>query len=282
MVSGVEPPDLRGRAAQQSPARSSAAGGGRPMKFLLRYRLLIAGLLSPFAALFLYTIVYSFLTRRSADTEKDWLLRLSLSTAAMALPGLIILIAGIIDWRRRMLNMPGKIGLALAILSLGLVAGPVRDGTKRWKQTRNAAMSHVPAPLFATPDINGNMERLADHKGQVVIVNIWATWCGPCRLEMPRFDKLYRERAGDGLMIFGISDEPVETQKKFLERVPVTYPLLTLSGDVPSLYRDIARYPAVFLIDREGRLVPAPPPEEQEQLFAMIDSLLNAKSQSSQ
>ncbi len=252
------------------------------MKFLSRYRLLIAGLVSPFAAQYLYRVVYRFLTHRSADTEKDWLLRLSLSTAAMALPGLIILVLGIVAWRRRMLTMPGKIGLALAILSLGLVAGPVRDGTKRWKQTQNAAMSQVPAPLFATPDINGNMQRLADHKGQVVIVNIWATWCGPCRVEMPRLEKLYREHAGDGLMIFGISDEPVETQKKFLERVPVTYPLLTLNGEVPDIYRDIARYPAVFLIDREGRLVPAPPPEKPEQLFAAIDSLFHSGSQSIQ
>lgn len=248
------------------------------MKSLGKYRLLISGILSPFAAVFLFMLVYSFLTSRSANPEKDWLLRLSISGAAMVVPCLITLILGVGDWRRGTLTTSGKIGLALAVLSVALVAKPVSDGTTRWKQTRNMAMRDVPAPLFATPDINGNMQRLGEHHGQVVVVNIWATWCGPCRVEMPRLDQLYHERAGEGLMVFGISSESAEKQKRFRQVVPVTYPLLTLSGDVPDLYRDIARYPAVFLIDRKGRLEPAPSPGEPEKLVAAIDSLLRAES----
>ena len=58
-------------------------------------------------------------------------------------------------------------------------------------------------------------------------------------------------------IVFGLSDE--DLQHKFVEQVPVSYPLFTLRGNVPSFYRDIARYPAIFLIDRQGRLQPAQP-----------------------
>ena len=245
------------------------------MNKLSKYRLLFLGILSPLAALFLYALVYSMLTRSSADPEKDWLFRLTLSTLAMAVPFLVILALAIKDRRRRPLSLPGKIGLTLAILSLGLAWKPVTDGQTRWKQTRNQAMRNVAAPLFETVDVDGKTQRLADQKGKVVLVNIWATWCGPCKAEMPKLDRLYQQRKDQGFIAFGLSDEDVDQQKQFLRQVPVTYPLLTQSGQVPALYRDIARYPAVFLIDRQGQLQPAPGPERPfEELEGTIDALL--------
>ena len=71
-------------------------------------------------------------------------------------------------------------------------------------------------------------------------------------------DKLYQSRKANGFVVLGISDETVETQEAFLRQVPVTYPLLTTTSGVPPFYREIARYPAIFLIDREGRLQPSP------------------------
>ncbi len=242
---------------------------------LSRHRVLIAGILSPFAALFLYAFVYNALTSRSADLEKDWLFRLSASTVAMIVPGLVTLALAIRDGRRHALFLSGKIGLAIALFSLGLAWKPVNDGILRSKQVRNLAMRGVAAPPFNTPDILGKTQSLPDHKGEVVIVNIWATWCGPCRAEMPKLNQLYQERQKQGLIVFGISDESVDVQRKFLEKVPVTYPLLTLNGNVPSLYRDIAKYPAIFLIDRQGQLQPAPGPDEPfEKLVAVVDGLL--------
>ena len=141
------------------------------------------------------------------------------------------------------------------------------------------AMRGVPAPLFATPDINGNPQRLADQKGKVVLVNVWATWCGPCRAEMPNLDRLYRERQQQGFIIYGISDEDVAVQQKFLQQIPVSYPLLTLQGEVPSMYRDIARYPALFLIDRQGNLQPAPASAlSYEKIQSAVDALLESGS----
>jgi thiol-disulfide isomerase/thioredoxin len=228
-------------------------------------------------ALVLYALVYATLTQFSADLEKDWLFRLSLSTAAMTLPFLATIALAISDHRKGALSRSGKLGLAVAILSLGLAWKPVSDGVLRSKQTRNMAMRDVAAPAFDTVDILGNAERLRDQTGKVVLVNIWATWCGPCRKEMPKLDRLYRERKGQGFIVFGLSDEDVDVQRKYVQQVPVSYPLLTLNGEVPSIYRDIARYPAIFLIDRRGRLQPAPGPDQPfEKVEAAVDALLKS------
>jgi peroxiredoxin len=94
---------------------------------------------------------------------------------------------------------------------------------------------------------------------------------------MPKLDRLYRAREQQGLIVFGLSDEDADVQRKFVDKVPVSYPLLTLHGSVPSLYRDIARYPAIFLIDRQGRLQPAPGPDQPfEAVEAAVDSLLKS------
>ena len=246
---------------------------------LSKHGVLLCGILSPLLALILYALVYGTLTRYSADLEKDWLFRLSLSTIAMTIPFFATIALAINARRSGVLSLSAKIGLSVAILSLALVASPIRDGLLRAQQTRNMAMHDVAAPLFDTVDINGNAERLSDQAGKVVLVNIWATWCRPCRSEMPKLDQLYRERKDKGLVVFGISNEDIGVQQKYLQQVPVRYPLLTVKGTIPSLYRDIARYPAIFLIDRTGRLQPAPGPDQPfEKLEAAIDALLSSRS----
>jgi hypothetical protein len=133
---------------------------------------LICGILSPLAALFLYALVYATLTSRSADLEKDWLFRLSAATLAMTAPFLVTLALAIRERGRHQLSLPGKVGLALAVLSLGLAWKPVSDGFTRSKQARNLALRDVTAPPFDTLDLLGNAQRLGDQKGKVVLVNI--------------------------------------------------------------------------------------------------------------
>src|SRR6202171_5399790 len=140
---------------------------------LTKHRVLLCGILSPVLALILYALVYGTLTRFSADLEKDWLFRLSVSTLAMTIPFLATVALAIRDRRRRTFSLSGKIGLVLATLSLGLAWNPVSDGILRTKQTRNMAMHDVAAPLFDTVDILGNTERLSDQAGKVLLVNIW-------------------------------------------------------------------------------------------------------------
>ena len=92
---------------------------------------------------------------------------------------------------------------------------------------------------------------------------------------MPELDRLYQKRKNQGLMVFGLSTEGADVQRTVAERLSVTYPLLTTEGAVPDIYRTTARYPANFLIDREGRLQPAPSTEQPfEKLEAAVDALL--------
>lgn len=242
-----------------------------------KHAVLVSGILSPFFAIALYIVVYNLLTSRSAHPEQDWLFRLSISTLALTLPFFATSLLAFRAHRRQSLSLSGKLGLLLAFLSLALAIKPVSDGVLRSRQVRNMAMRDVAAPVFDTPDISGHRQNLAGQKGRVVLVNIWATWCAPCRAEMPKLDQLYRKQKDRGLVIFGLSEENVEVQKKFLQQVPVTYPLLTTAGNVPGLYRDIARFPATFLIDRRGRLQPAPGPEQPfSSLQSAVEQLLNA------
>jgi cytochrome c biogenesis protein CcmG, thiol:disulfide interchange protein DsbE len=243
---------------------------------LSKYRVLLFGILSPPLALVFNVIVIQILLALSPNPENNWRFRLLVSSLALPVPFLMTLILAVRDRRRGVLSASGKVGLGIAALSLLLLAKPAMDGLARSTQSRNMAMHDVPAPTFDTLDIEGRPQRLADYKGKVVLVNIWATWCEPCRNEMPQLDKLYQSRKIDGLVVLGISDESIEKQQAFLNKVPITYPLLTITPGVPAFYRDIAKYPAIFLIDREGRLQPAPILSEGFDLVeAAVEKLLS-------
>ena len=246
------------------------------MARLSSYRVLVAGILSPFAAAYLGRLVYRTLTRASAHPDADFVFRLSMTALAMAVPFLVTLVLTIADRRRNALTTSGRIGLALALLSLALTWLPIRGAIARSRQSRNLALQNVAAPPFHTVDVFGKPHRLEDHAGKVVLVNVWATWCSPCKEEMPKLDRLYQERKSQGFMVFGLSTEDVAVQRKFLaEQASVSYPLLTIAGEVPHIYRTTARYPANFLIDREGRLQPAPSTEQPfERLEAAVNALL--------
>ena len=243
------------------------------MANLSKYRVLLAGILSPLLALVLNVIFIQTLLALSPDPESNWRFRLLASSLALPVPFLATLMLALRDRRRGALSLSAKIGLGIAACSLLLIAKPVMDGLARSKQSRNMAMHDVPAPMFDTLDIQGKPQRLADYKGKVVLVNIWATWCEPCRTEMPQLDKLYRSRKADGFVVLGISDEAIAQQQAFLSQVPVTYPLLTTTPGVPAFYREIAKYPTIFLIDRKGNLKSAP---NQSQGFQNVEEAVGA------
>jgi thiol-disulfide isomerase/thioredoxin len=227
-------------------------------------------------AVFLYNFTYSNLTAASKDRESDWLFRLLVSTVAMAVPFLVCAYLATKDLRVGRIGLPGMLGLILAVLSLGLTWRPISDGILRSRQEKNQSIKDRQAPQFGAVDLTGAAHRTQDYKGQVVLINLWATWCGPCRVEMPKLDELYRSRKDRGFVVFGISDEDADLQRRYWEFVPVTYPLLISGPNVPSIYRDIARYPAIFLIDRKGNLQTAPSPDQPfEEVQVAVDHLLD-------
>ena len=170
----------------------------------------------------------------------------------MIAPSALTFALALAQRRRETLSRSARVGISVAVLTLGLTLLPLRGLVGRVQQARNLAMQDVSAPLFQTTDIAGKVHRLQDHAGKVVLINAWATWCPPCREEMPQLDRLYKMRSDDGFIVFGLSIEDVSLQQKFVqEQFSVSYPLLTINGNVPSLYRDIQRWPAFVLIDRK-------------------------------
>jgi thiol-disulfide isomerase/thioredoxin len=107
---------------------------------------------------------------------------------------------------------------------------------------------------FTLNDLQGKSWTLKSLQGKVVLVNFWATWCPPCRKEMPDLDALYQRFKDQGLVILAISDEEVAKVKSYLAERPVTYPILLDPGrKVNDLFR-INGIPKSFVYDREGKL----------------------------
>lgn len=112
-----------------------------------------------------------------------------------------------------------------------------------------------PAPLFQLDSMNGAPVSLDDLKGQVVMINFWASWCGPCRQEMPLLEKLHAKYKPMGFTMLGVNVEPDSSLASgFLAKTPVTFPILfDTKSEVSKLYQ-VAGMPSTVIIDRKGNL----------------------------
>jgi peroxiredoxin len=108
---------------------------------------------------------------------------------------------------------------------------------------------------FTLTDLNGKSWTLKDLKGKVVLLNFWATWCPPCRKEMPDLETLYRRFGPEGLVILGIDDEEAEKVKPFITQQGVTYAVLLDPGRKVNTLFGIEGIPKTFVYDRNGRIV---------------------------
>lgn len=116
---------------------------------------------------------------------------------------------------------------------------------------------NVVAPDFILPGLNGTPVRLSDHRGNVVLLNFWATWCPPCRAEMPSIEKLYQLYRERGLTILAISNDVSgrSVVEPFVRERGLTFPiLLNPEGDVFAQY-GVRGLPTSYVLDRRGRIV---------------------------
>ena len=126
---------------------------------------------------------------------------------------------------------------------------PVKAAVKAPKERK-------PAPEFALKDSMGKTVKLSDYKGKVVLLNFWATWCKPCKIEIPwfiEFEQTYKDR---GFAVLGVSmdEEGWEVVRPYLERTKVNYRVLVGSDTVAGQYGGVDSLPTSFLIDKEGRI----------------------------
>jgi thiol-disulfide isomerase/thioredoxin len=121
-------------------------------------------------------------------------------------------------------------------------------------------MRGKPAPAFTLVTLDGKKVSLSDYKGRPVLVNFWATWCGPCKVEMPWFEEFNKQYAAQGLAILGLADDVdsgKDTIAKVAQRTGVTYPILLTDGKVQKSYAPggMDYLPMSFYVDRNGVIV---------------------------
>ena len=119
------------------------------------------------------------------------------------------------------------------------------------------AHGHPVAPAWKLADLDGKPVSLADFKGKVVILDFWATWCAPCRDEIPGFVELQKKFGDKGLVVVGVSldEEGAAFVQKFVKEHGVTYPVVLGNQQVAAAYDGIDALPTTFIIDREGKVV---------------------------
>jgi peroxiredoxin len=137
-------------------------------------------------------------------------------------------------------------------------------------EAENAYVSPLqgkPAPDFSLNDLNGKKVSLADFRGKAVLLNFWATWCAPCKVEIPWFLKLRDQYAAQGFEIIGVSSDDLDkddqaklfTEKaeiaKFVEQQKMTYPVLIDGDAISHPYGGVDSLPTSFFIDRKGTVV---------------------------
>lgn len=118
------------------------------------------------------------------------------------------------------------------------------------------AVEPTAAPAWELRDLDGEIVRWSDFEGKVVAVNFWATWCPPCRIEIPGFTQLQEEYGDDGFVIVGISldEAPPSVVAEFSEEMEVNYPVVMGDPAVVAAFGGVRGLPTTFIIDREGMI----------------------------
>jgi peroxiredoxin len=140
--------------------------------------------------------------------------------------------------------MPRYAGLAVRTLAVLAVALPAL-----------ATSSSAPAPDFTLPSNGGKTVNLSQYKGQVVMINFWATWCGPCRQEMPLLESIYKKYNKMGFTLLGVNVEPdSKPAEAWLKQTPVSFPVLfDKESKVSTLYK-VSGMPSTVIVDRKGNV----------------------------
>jgi len=153
---------------------------------------------------------------------------------------------------RTALRAPLALGAAAAFaVTLALAAGCAK------KEVTQGGAVGTAAPAFALPDLQGKTIRNTDLRGKVVVLNFWATWCPPCRDEVPDFVRLQSKYRDQGLAIVGLSLDQggASDVRPFVDEYDVNYTMLIANQEIAESYGGILGIPTTFVLDRNGTIV---------------------------
>lgn len=148
----------------------------------------------------------------------------------------------------------------LSAAILGMLAFGKWVDRQRQKHPTAALVGDVrgaQAPDFELVSLDGRKVKLSDFRGKAVVLNFWATWCAPCKIEMPWFVDLQKQYGSDGLEIVGVAMDDSDPSKiaQFASEMGVNYPVLLGTNKVSEAYGDVEYLPTTFYINRTGRIV---------------------------
>ena len=147
--------------------------------------------------------------------------------------------------------------LAAILLAVGLMVVTARRVQSSSKSAGVGALRGAPAPDFTLKTIDGKTLKLSDLRGKAVLLNFWATWCAPCKIETPWIVDLQNQYAAQGLQVVGVSmDDESETDgiKKFAQEMHMNYPILRGNEDVGNAYGGLEFLPTTYFVGRDGNV----------------------------
>jgi len=141
----------------------------------------------------------------------------------------------------------------MLVFTFKLARRPVQQGVA----TSTTQMKNGPAPDFTLQSLEGKTLHLSDFRGKAVVLNFWATWCGPCKIEMPWFVDLQKQYGPAGVQFLGVAMDDASPKEiaEFAQSMNVNYPILIGKEAVGDAYGGIPFMPETFYIDRDGNIV---------------------------
>ncbi len=172
-------------------------------------------------------------------------------------------------FRRQFLEVLGTLDLVLLLTNRKIWALLAGAAVLVFSSCSSSTSAHVsrassqgrkPAPDFTLQDANGASVKLSDYRGKVVLLNFWATWCGPCGVEIPWFIEFEQQYKSKGLEVVGVSmdEEGWSVIKPYVAEHKVNYRVLLGTDSVSQLYGGVDSLPTTFLIDRDGKFAFSP------------------------
>ena len=153
------------------------------------------------------------------------------------------------------------------------------------EKEKQAAETAKRAPDFSATDLEGKKVSLSDFRGKVVLLDFWATWCPPCREEIPELQKIFDEYRDKGVVVIGASSESSEKVRQFKGKMTISYPLLKVATKVFSTYQ-VRGIPTTYIIDKKGyiqhREVGFTPGRKVEERFRSIIKRLLGETEQNQ